>query len=102
MTEPSLLGRRGYASTYRQERTFRRTVGLAFGELFAFGRRTVTQGLLALGSGEYNWSAWYPLFSHGRFDEAAAGQVLLRASLAHVAASDVVCGGDRWGAGLTD
>jgi hypothetical protein len=59
-----------------------------FGELFAFGRRTVTQGLLALGLGEYAWSAWYRLFSCGRFDEAAAGAVLLRASLEHGGADE--------------
>lgn len=77
-----------HAATYRQARTYRRVVGLVFGELFAFGRRTVTQGLLALGLGENDWSAWYRLFSRGRFDEAAAGKVLLEASLAEVAASE--------------
>jgi hypothetical protein len=77
-----------HAAAYKQERTFRRAVGLVLGELFAFGRRTVTQGLLALGLGEHDWSAWYRLFSRGRFDEAAAGEVLLRVSLAHVAACE--------------
>ena len=28
----------------------------------------MTQGLLALGETEKDWSAWYRLFSHKRFD----------------------------------
>ena len=32
---------------FRQERSYWRVVGLVFGELFNFGRHTVTQGLMA-------------------------------------------------------
>ena len=77
-----------HASNYKQKRTFRRVVSLVIGELFAFGRRTVSQGLLALGVGGQDWSAWYRLFSLGRFDEEKAGQVMLAESLHHVAASE--------------
>ena len=73
-----------HAGLYRQGRVQRRVVSLVIGELFAFGRRTVTQGLLALGLWECDWSAWYRLFSCGRFDEAGSGAVLLCESLAHV------------------
>jgi hypothetical protein len=75
---------KAHARTYEQKRTFRRVVSLVIGELFAFGRRTVSQGLLALGLGEQDWSAWYRLFSLGRFDEEKAGQVMLRESVQHV------------------
>lgn len=34
---------------FRQGRSYWRVVGLALGELFNFGRHTVTQGLMALG-----------------------------------------------------
>ena len=77
-----------HAGLYRQVRVQRRVVSLVIGELFAFGRRTVTQGLLALGLWECDWSAWYRLFSCGRFDEAGSGAVLLRESLAHVTAEE--------------
>ena len=34
---------------FRQERTYWRVVGMVLGEIFDFGRHTVTQGLMALG-----------------------------------------------------
>lgn len=48
---------------FGQERTYARGMALVFGELFAFGRHTVTQLLLTLGMVEGDWSAWYRLFS---------------------------------------
>jgi hypothetical protein len=54
---------------FRQERTYRRSLGLVFRELFSFARHTVTQGLLALGLTDGDWSAWYCLFSRERFEE---------------------------------
>lgn len=75
-----------HAKAYSQRRTFRRMVSLVLGMWFAYGRRTVTQDLLALGLGGMDWSAWYRLFSRERFDEEAAGRVLLRERLAQVAA----------------
>jgi hypothetical protein len=67
---------------FRQERPYRRAVGLVFAELFSFARHTVTQGLLALGLTEADWTGFYRLFSRPRFDEAVLGQCLLRQTLA--------------------
>ena len=69
---------------FRQERTFQRSVGLVFGQLFSFARHTVTQGLLALGITEGDWSAWYRLFSRPRFDEGILAHCLLQQTLESV------------------
>jgi hypothetical protein len=42
--------------TFRREQPYQRAMALAFGELFAFARHTVTQGLLALGLTDEDWS----------------------------------------------
>jgi len=73
-----------HRGAFRQERTFLRAMGLLFGELFAFARHTVTQGLLALGCTDEDWSAWYRLFSRARFAEEDLAGCLLRETLAHV------------------
>ena len=54
---------------FKQERPFWRAVGLVLGEVFNFGRHTVTQDLLTLGMNEGDWSGWYRLFSRERFEE---------------------------------
>lgn len=69
---------------YKQERTYIRVVSLMLSELFVFARHTVTQGLLALGLTDADWSAWYRLFSRGRFDPHQAARVLLGQTLQHV------------------
>jgi hypothetical protein len=69
---------------FRQERTFLRALGLVIGELYVFARHTITQELLALGLTDVDWSAWYRLFSHKRFDPERANEVLLTQTLAHV------------------
>ena len=69
---------------FRQARVFWRVVALFFSEVFTFGRHTVTQGLLTLGLSDADWSAWYRLFSLGRFDAKKAGQEMLRQTLVHV------------------
>lgn len=71
-----------------QERNFRRAVALLHGELFTFGRHTVTQVLRALGETRHDWTAWYRLFSRGRFKEEEAGRVLVRETAKEVAAED--------------
>jgi len=38
-----------YRFAYQQERTYRRVVEMVLGEIFNFGRHTVTQGLMAVG-----------------------------------------------------
>ncbi len=62
---------------YGQKRVFNRILGLIMGELFAFGRHTITQLLLTLGLTDEDWSAWYRLFSQGRFDEEKTSQVMV-------------------------
>jgi hypothetical protein len=62
---------------------YRRAVALVFGELFAFARHTVTQGLLALGLAEADWSAFYRLFSRRRYDEEALSRCFFRETLVH-------------------
>ena len=60
---------------FRQERSYWRVVGLVLGELFNFGRHTVTQGLMALGLTDEDWSGWYRLFSRGRYAEPRVAQI---------------------------
>jgi hypothetical protein len=74
----------GTREVFGQERVFRRAVALVFAELFTLGRHTVTQLLRTLGAVGQDWSAWYRLFSCGRFDEARLGGHLLGETLRHV------------------
>jgi hypothetical protein len=62
---------------FGQERVYRRAMALVLAEVFAFGRHTVTQLLVTLGLVAEDWSAWYRLFSHQRFDEERAAKVQL-------------------------
>ena len=73
-----------HRSAFRQERTYQRSVGLLLGEVFNFARHTVTQGLLALGITEGDWSAWYRLFSRKRFEEEKLASCLLEQTVQHV------------------
>jgi hypothetical protein len=73
-----------HRGAFRQVRTYRRAQALIIGELFSFARHTVTQGLLALGIKDGDWSAWYRLFSQERFDEAELNESLLGETLEHV------------------
>jgi hypothetical protein len=68
---------------FRQERPYRRAVGLVFAQLFTFARHTLTQGLLSLGLIDADWSAFYRLFSRPRFEESALASLLLRQTLPH-------------------
>lgn len=70
-----------HQAVFNQERVYHRVIGLVMAEIFAFGRHTITQLLLALGLTDDDWSAWYRLFSHQRFEAAKAGEVLLSAVL---------------------
>jgi len=58
-------------------------VGLVLGEIFNFGRHTVTQGLMALGMIDGDWSGWYRLFSCGRYEERKVAKVFFRETLQH-------------------
>ena len=80
---------------FKQERTYQRVVALVLAELFVFARHTITQLLMSLGQTEQDWSAWYRVFSQGRFRYEQASAVLFRETLKHVAADEVyVVAGD--------
>jgi hypothetical protein len=86
---------RAHRVIFKQERVYQRVVGLVLGEVFTFARHTVTQLLMSLGLTEQDWSAWYRLFSQGRFEAERASAVLMGETLAHVAVDEVyVVAGD--------
>lgn len=66
----------------RQERVFVRLVHLTVGGVLALGRRTLALVLVALGLGEADWTAWYRLFSRGRFAVARVQALLVAQVLA--------------------
>lgn len=72
---------RAHRGAFGQKRTFQRAAWLVLSELFTFARHTVTQGILALGETEADWSAWYRLFSHERFDYTQLTRITLRETL---------------------
>jgi len=74
----------GMSGAFEQERTFRRVVALFVAELLCLGRHTVTQLLRSLGLVDFDWSAWYRLFSRCRFAEAELAALLLKETLEHV------------------
>ena len=75
-------------AVYKQKRVFNRILALVMAELFAFGRHTITQLLLTLGLVDEDWSAWYRIYSEGRFDEEATGAVMLGEALTEVPAAE--------------
>jgi len=84
-----------HRALYGQERVYQRVVALVLAELLVFGRHTITQQLMSLGLTEEDWSAWYRLFSEGRFDAEQSSRVLVRETLQHVGADEVyVVAGD--------
>ena len=70
---------------FGQVRSYWRVVGLVIGELFNFGRHTVTQGLMALGLTDEDWSGWYRLFSRRRYVEARVARLFFRETVTHTA-----------------
>ena len=80
---------------FGQERVYQRIKALIFAVLFGFGRMTLTQLLMPLGLVAGNWSAWYRLFSRGRFDADQASAVLFDEVLKEFGEDDlIVVGGD--------
>lgn len=75
---------KAHRPAFSQERVFLRVLGLFLSELFLFGRHTVTQGLLALGLTDVDWSCWYRLFSRARFVAEKVAVILLSETLCHV------------------
>jgi hypothetical protein len=87
-----VLAHRG---AFGQQRVFERAIALVFAEVVVWARHTVTQLLWALGVQNEDWSAWYRLFSRGRFKEEAVNRVLFGETLRHVKADELyVVGGD--------
>lgn len=80
---------------FGQERVYQRIKALIYAVLFGFGRMTLTQLLMPLGLIASNWSAWYRLFSRGRFDADQASAVLFEEVLQAFGEDEVlVVGGD--------
>ena len=77
-----------HRSAFKQERPFLRMVGLMLGEVFNFGRHTVSQELLTLGMKDGDWSAWYRLFSRERYDEEQLSKSLLLETLEQVSVNE--------------
>jgi hypothetical protein len=80
-----------HRSAFKQERPFWRAVGMVLGEVFNFGRHTVTQDLLTLGMTQEDWSGWYRLFSRERFEEEQLSNCLLEETLKHVQEAEPYC-----------
>jgi DDE superfamily endonuclease len=76
-----LLG--AHRGAFGQERTYWRAVGMVLGEIFNFGRHTATQGLMALGITDEDWSSWYRLFSRERYEEEKVAKIFFRETLQH-------------------
>ena len=84
-----------HREAFGQQRVFERVMALVFAEVVGWARHTVTQLLWALGIQNEEWSAWYRLFSRGRFAEEAVNRVLFRETRRHVAPEGLyVIGGD--------
>lgn len=92
-TQPVLLQKlfellERHRCAFGQERVYWRAVGMVMGELFNFGRHTVTQSLMALGVTDGDWSGWYRLFSRGRYEEQSVSKVFFEETVEHVPASE--------------
>ena len=74
---------------FKQQRVFERAFVFALGEIMTLSRHTTSQIILSLGYGQQDWSAWYRLFSLGRFNYEAASRQVFRRTLAYV-------GRDEW------
>jgi hypothetical protein len=89
-TQPVLLQKlfellEAHRGVFRQERVYWRNVGMVLGELFNFGRRTVvTQMMMSLGVLDGDWSAWYRVFSRGRYEKERISRVILGEALQEV------------------
>jgi hypothetical protein len=79
----------------KQERLYERIVVLVLAEIMVFARHTLTQMLLTLGITDQDWSAWYRVFSQGRWRYEQASASLFKETLDHVGADELyVVGGD--------
>jgi len=78
-----------HRSAFKQAGVFKRVEALILAELFVFGRHTITQLLMALGQTSQDWSAWYRIFSKGRFNYDRASAVMFSETLEHVAEDEL-------------
>jgi hypothetical protein len=77
-----------HRGAFQQERVYWRAVGMVLGEIFNFGRHTVTQGLMALGMTDGDWSSWYRLFSQRRYKEERVARIFLQETLPHMSVEE--------------
>jgi hypothetical protein len=77
-----------HRKAFGQERVYWRAIGMVLGEIFNFGRHTVTQILMVLGITDGDWSSWYRLFSRGRYEEKQIARVLIRETITHTAEAE--------------
>lgn len=84
-----------HRSVTKQHRIFERIVLLLLAEIMVLARHTLTQMLMTLGMTDQDWSAWYRIFSQGRWDYDRASEILFKETLCHVGADELyVVGGD--------
>jgi hypothetical protein len=84
-----------HRSLFRQERVFQRVALLVIAELVVFARHTITQLLMGVGLTQVDWSAWYRLFSQGRFPYDEACAVMVAETVKHVGPEELyVVAGD--------
>jgi hypothetical protein len=72
-----------HREAFGQERIYWRAVGLVLGEIFNFGRHTITQALMVLGLTDGDWSGWYRLFSQERYEEGLVAKIFFRETVQH-------------------
>jgi hypothetical protein len=77
-----------HRAAFKQERPYQRAIWLLLSELFTFSRHTISQGLLALGETENDWSAWYRLFSHPRYDYDQLTNLTVQETISATCASE--------------
>jgi DDE superfamily endonuclease len=77
-----------HRKAFGQDRVYWRAVGMVLGEIFHFGRHTVTQVLMVLGITDGDWSGWYRLFSQGRYAEEKTARIFFRETLQHTSEAE--------------
>lgn len=77
-----------HRKAFGQERIYWRAVGMVLGEIFNFGRHTVTQVLMVLGITDGDWSGWYRLFSHRRYKEERVAKIFFRQTVQHTSSAE--------------
>ena len=84
-----------HRAVFGQERVYLRAVAMVLSEIIVFNGHRVTDLLRSLGLVAEDWSAWYRLFSRGRYREEAVSGVLLSETLRHVGPEELyVVGAD--------